>query len=111
MLRTPLLPLVPASAGTTGELGSGCIPALLGRASPPPWVPACAGTKDEAPSLQPSPVEGEGVWEGCSSRTMCTMSSLAAAILWWVFKPSVLVLHYVVEELDDGVAVGRSGLG
>ena len=27
---------------------------------------------------------------GCSSRTMCTMSSLAAAILWWVLKPSVL---------------------
>ena len=134
-------PWVPAFAGTTGELSSACAPTSLGRATPLPWVPAfagttielsgfpsaCAGTTYESPSPQPSPVEGEGVWEpgsgrtrgsaptagespspqpspakgegvvegagvweGCSSRTMCTMSSLAAAILWWVLKPSVL---------------------
>ena len=79
-------------AGTTGELGSGCAPALLGRATPPSWIPApyrvrgrlFAGMTVELGS------GSRGVGAGCSSRTMCTMSSLAAAILWWVLKPSFL---------------------
>ena len=82
------------SAPTTGESPSPQpSPVVEGEGV---WEPGSGRTRGSAPtagvspSPQPSPVEGEGVWEGCSSRTMCTMSSLAAAILWWVLKPSVL---------------------
>ena len=101
VVRSPPRPWVPASAGTTGVLSgfpSACAGATgespspqpspvegEGEESPSSLRSAVEGEGEESPSSprwSVSRVEGEGVWESCSSRSMCTRSSLAAAIRW-----------------------------
>ena len=111
-----------------------CSGTTIFRAGTIGWALRQGSHARESPSLRPSPVEGEGLSEPgsgrilwvrdddfaggnarcvglrCSSRTMCEMSSLAAAMRWWGLKPSSLPSMTASRNSTMAVAVSASGL-